>query len=107
MKIKRWIRDGYEGMAGVDTTELLLEQAGRAMDNAGVHEILGNIAFEGEDGRFFVGTVEFLISEANPEYIRDLQAEDELMAPSDSLVPDGDTRPDDDIENPGLPGSFS
>ena len=72
MKIKRWIRDGneeFEGQ-GLDDTEDILCAAGCLMDHAYSHEIVGEVLFEGEDGKFYVGTVEFVIAEANPDYAR-------------------------------------
>ena len=72
MKIKRWIRDGNEEFEkqGFDDTEDILCAAGCLMDHAYSHEIVGEVLFEGEDGKFYVGTVEFVIAEANPDYAR-------------------------------------
>ena len=73
MKIKRWIQDGNEGFSTQDVfhTETLLEAAGRLLDKAYSHEIVGPIMFEGEDGKMYVGTVEFCIAEANPDYVKE------------------------------------
>ena len=78
MKIKRWIRDGNEEFEkqGFDDTEDILCAAGRLLDNAYSHEIVGEVLFEGEDGKFYTGTVEFVIAEADPEYVKEALDED-------------------------------
>ena len=77
MKIKRWIRDGNEGLSaqGIGTQEELVENAGGALDSASSHDIMGEILFEGDDGKFYVGCVEFVISEANPDYVKEILSE--------------------------------
>ena len=79
IKIKRWLRDGNDGLGGEDQdiydSDSLLDAAGRALDKAYSHDIVGECVFEGEDGKFYVGCVEFVISEANPDYVRELLVE--------------------------------
>ena len=78
MKIKRWSRDGneeFEGQ-GLDDTEDILCAAGRLLDDACSHEIVGEVLFEGEDGKFYKGTVEFVIAEADPDYVREVLDEE-------------------------------
>ena len=79
MKIKKWLRDGNDGYLGkeVNDTNELLRRAGRALDQHYSHEIMGEILFEGEDGKMYVGCVEFIISEANPDYAKEVLEEDE------------------------------
>jgi hypothetical protein len=78
MKIKRWIEDGNDGLAEeVGTTEELLERAGAALDQHYSHEIMGEVLFEGEDGKVYVGTVEFVVAEANPDYVKMILEDDE------------------------------
>jgi len=78
MRIKRWIRDGGScesngfNSDGITTDDQLLSVAGRLLDKACSHEIVGEVLFEGEDGKMYVGTVEFIISEANPDYVKDV-----------------------------------
>jgi hypothetical protein len=72
MKIKRWISTGHLGEEPV-SEEDLLEQAGRLLDKSCSHEICGEVAFEGEDGKIYVGTVEFCIAEAADWYAKELQ----------------------------------
>lgn len=78
MKVKNWIRDGNEGFEeqGFDDTEDILCAAGRLLDAASSHEIVGEVLFEGEDGKFYVGTVEFVIAEADPEYVKEVLDEE-------------------------------
>ena len=71
MNIARWIKSGDENFAeqGLTTTEELLEAAGRLLDKSCSHEIVGEVLFVGSDGKTYVGTVEFVIAEANPSYV--------------------------------------
>ena len=73
MKVKNWIRDGNERFEaqGLDDTEDILCAAGRLLDDACSHEIVGEVLFEGEDGEFYTGKVEFVIAEADPEYVKE------------------------------------
>ena len=66
MKIKRFIREGelHEPVSEED----ILEQAGRLLDKSCSHEIVGEVVFEGEDGKIYVGTTEFCIGEASDSY---------------------------------------
>jgi len=81
MRIKKWLRDGNEGFGGpgqeVFHTETLLEAAGRLLDKSYSHDIVGEILFEGEDGKIYVGTVEFCIAEANPDYVKQIMEEED------------------------------
>ena len=77
MKIKRWILAGE--VPESDTTEELLQDAGRCLDKVNSFEIVGSILFEGEDGKYYVGEVEFVISEANPDYVKMCLEEEQEM----------------------------
>jgi len=70
MRIKKMICDGE--IDPVSTTEELLEQAARRLDKACSHDILGEVIFEGEDGKFYTCTVEAVIGEVNPEYLAEV-----------------------------------
>lgn len=74
LKIKKWLRSGVDGVDCGDTDDLL-DSAARALDKAYSHEIMGEILFEAEDGKIYCGCVEFHISEANPEYVKDALSE--------------------------------
>lgn len=76
MKISHWLKDGHSGLDDCKTEEELLEAAGTLLDKASSHDIVGEVLFEGEDGKMYVGTVEFMITEANPEYVLDVLAEE-------------------------------
>lgn len=79
MKITKWIRDGQDVLSaqGIDTTEDLKVAAGRCLDKACSHDIVGEVLFEGEDGKTYVGTVEFVITEAAPDYVAEVLANNE------------------------------
>jgi secreted trypsin-like serine protease len=85
LKIKKWIRGGHDDYDVKDTpdTDTLLEHAAGALDSACSWDIMGEIVFEGEDGKTYVGCVEFHISEGNPEYIKevmeDYESEQEVL----------------------------
>lgn len=53
------------------TEDELLEQAGRLMDKSYTHEILGEVVYLTEDGRWKVATVETHLGDAHPRYLRD------------------------------------
>jgi hypothetical protein len=71
MKIKEWIRTGNLGEEP-KTTEELLDLAGEILDDACSWDIVGECVFIGEDGKTYVGTVEFHIGEANPAYVEQI-----------------------------------
>lgn len=77
MKIKSWLRDGHHGLSkqDINNTEDLLAAAGRCLDKACSGDIMGEIVFEGEDGKTYVGNVEFVIMEANTEYVESVKQE--------------------------------
>ena len=79
MKIKKFIRGGIFGLHEEDIggTDQLLDIAGRALDKAYSHEIMGEVVFEGEDGKIYCGTVEYCISEAHPDYVKDVLSQEE------------------------------
>jgi hypothetical protein len=73
MKIKKWLRAGDENqLADAESTEEVLELAGQELDAACSEQILGECLFVGKNGKTYVGTVEFVITEANPEYVKDI-----------------------------------
>lgn len=78
--IKRFILDGDDGcLSECQTVQDILHITGRRLDKACVEDIVGSVLFEGVDGKFYVGNVEFEILEANPLYVagvlEDLAAE--------------------------------
>jgi len=71
VKIKKWLATGEIDMP-CKTTEDLLESACHLLDHACTPEILGEVLFVGSDGKTYVVTVEAVISEANPGYVKDV-----------------------------------
>ncbi len=76
LRIKKWLRTGNDSGHEKNTAQLL-ETAANALDAACASDIMGEIVFLGADGKYYVGTVEFVIGRANPAYIKDILAEDE------------------------------
>ena len=76
IKIKRWVRSGELNNSHT-TSEEVLDECGHVLDHNGACDILGDVLFEGEDGKYYVITVEAVISEAKPEYVKDILSEDE------------------------------
>lgn len=77
MKIKKWLRDG-NGESLEDLclhTEELIAVANRRMDKAYAQDIMGEVLFEGEDGKIYVGVTSFEIVEASPEYVKNVMEE--------------------------------
>lgn len=72
MIIKKWLIDPEFNKDECKTTNDLLNIAGRRLDKAYACDIVGDCVFEGEDGKNYVGTVEFVIEEADPDYIKSL-----------------------------------
>lgn len=71
--IEEWIYEGNEELSasGITDTDGLLQAAANALDNACSWDIVGPILFKGTDGEYYVGTVEFVISKANADYVAD------------------------------------
>lgn len=76
MKITKWIRDGIHGLSHVKDTAQLYEEASNALNGACSWDIMGTVVFEAEDGKTYVGNVEFDIGLINPDYLKQLQDED-------------------------------
>lgn len=76
MKITKWLRDGEHNLEdSCDHTDDLIDAACRLMDKAYAQDIVGEILFEGEDGKTYVGVTTFQILEASPEYVQDILEE--------------------------------
>jgi len=58
----------------------MMQQAGRLLDKSCSHEICGTVLFKATDGKYYAGTVEFVVSEANPDYVKDALAEQKAYA---------------------------
>ena len=77
LKIKKWLRSGEFDPESLATIQNILDDAGRMLDKAYSHDITGDCVFQGEDGKWYVGSVEFVVNRADPAYIKDLLTEDE------------------------------
>lgn len=76
VKIEKWLRCPFDqDKENIQTVEDLLDWAGRRLDAAYADEICGEVLFEGKDGKIYTGSVEFCVSEANPEYVKDVTKE--------------------------------
>lgn len=75
LKVKQWIRSGELNETNKDSKSIL-ENCGRLLDKTCAHDILGEVVFEGDDGKYYVVTVEASISEGNPAYIKDVLNEE-------------------------------
>lgn len=71
LEVKRWLRTG-ELDENHTLQDDILDDCGRLLDKAYSHEILGEVMFEATDGKIYVINVEAMISEANPEYVKDV-----------------------------------
>lgn len=79
MKILKWLRDGHHGVSSdCEDTDDLLNAAGRAMDKAYAQDIMGEIIFLGGDGKIYIGTVNFDVSEADAGYLEAVLEEEEI-----------------------------
>ena len=77
-KIRRFLRSGEIDAQTIETTDDLLEQAGELLDSSSAYEILGgDVLFEAEDGVMYVMTVEALIDVADPDYVKDVESDQE------------------------------
>jgi hypothetical protein len=74
LKVKKWVRNGE--LEKCRTQEQILEQCGRALDANCAYDILGDVLFQATDGKYYTVTVEAVVSPANPEYVKDILAED-------------------------------
>ena len=71
MEIEKWILDGNDCLSeDVKDTDTLLSVASQNLDAACSWDIMGPILFKGKDGEYYVGTVDFVISKAAPEYVK-------------------------------------
>ena len=75
-KIVKWLESGVfdqpEIPGGTPTTiGQLLDEAGEVLDEECAGEILGpGVLFQAEDGKWYTASVEVVVTEANPEWVR-------------------------------------
>ena len=76
MKIIKWIESGVfdqpelpGGLPG--SVGHLLDEAGEILDESCASEIIGpGVLFQAEDGKWYTASVEVVVTEANPEWVR-------------------------------------
>lgn len=74
LRVKKWICTGE--LSACKTEKEIIEQCGRLLDRNCSGEILGEVLFKATNGKYYVVTVEAVIEEANPEYVKDALAND-------------------------------
>jgi hypothetical protein len=70
LRVKKWITNG-EVNPKAKTQDEILESCGNLLDASCSHDILGEVMFKATNGKHYVVTVEAVIAEANPEYVKD------------------------------------
>ena len=75
--IEEWIQDGNEGFCsqGLETVDDLLTAAGRLLDSACSYDIVGPVLFKTAAGKYYTGNVQFVIEEADADYVEEVKAE--------------------------------
>lgn len=70
--VKKWIATGELNEKNRKQADIL-DECGRLLDKSCSSEILGEVLFKGTDGKYYCICVEAIISEANPEYVKDFK----------------------------------
>ena len=82
LTITKWLKAGE--LSGPDwNIRDLLESLGNLLDRSRSHDIFGDIIFEAEDGVTYVATVEGVIAQANPDYVKEILIQDALTEEED------------------------
>ena len=86
IKVKRFISKGELDGKEKDSAAIL-DSCCDLLDNCESHEILGQVLFEGQDGKFYTVTVEAVIGPASKAYVRQVltEAEDGQDASAEAL----------------------
>lgn len=71
LKVKRWIQTGNLDHKHKHEDDIL-DDCGRLLDKAYSHEIIGDVVFQATNSKYYVITVEAVISRCAPEYLHDL-----------------------------------
>jgi hypothetical protein len=74
IRVKHWIRSGELNPRN-RTQASVMEECGRLLDKNCTTDILGDVLIQATDGKHYVITVEAVIQEANPEYVKDVKNE--------------------------------
>jgi hypothetical protein len=73
--VKKWICSGKLDPSN-NTIEDVLVNCARCLDKNCAHDILGDVVFLGDNGKYYSITVEAVIHEADMDYVKDLISED-------------------------------
>lgn len=104
-KIHDIICEGELDLVDCGCVEGILNEAGRALDKACSHDICGTVLFRDKAGKFHVGTVEFVISPANPDYVVDeLAGNYGECLKCRSIHPEASLLPYESVETTGVLG---
>ena len=58
-------------MENCTTVENVLRKAAMCLDGAAAYEIVGDCLFQADDGKYYCGHVEFVLDEADDDYVRE------------------------------------
>ena len=75
MTVAEIIQDGEIALTKGMTVDEILEMCCDNLDSACSWEIQGQILFKGSDGKWYTITTESIIAEANPDFVKDVLAE--------------------------------
>jgi hypothetical protein len=76
VRVQEVVRGGELEIEPGMTFEEIVELSCPLLDDANTWEICGEVLFLGDDGRYYVGTVEFSIGPGNASYVEDALKED-------------------------------
>jgi len=76
-KVKKWIRRDDRFPSDTENMSDIIGAAARALEKSCSWDIVGECVFLGEDDQYYVGTVEFVVGIANPDYIKELLEEND------------------------------
>jgi hypothetical protein len=74
LRVEQWLYSGClsSGVERVGVSfDEVLSDAGRLLDQGDACEIVGEVLFQGTDGQWYTLTVEAVIAQADPDYVRD------------------------------------
>jgi hypothetical protein len=100
LKIKRWIKSGE--LTGAEDVSDVLEQVGNILDHGCVWDNIGDVIFEAADGVTYVVTIEGMISQADPDYVKEILAQDAERISGDFDLSDGGVIEGPSREDPAI-----
>jgi len=84
IKVKRFVSKGELDGTEKDSAAIL-DSCCNLLDNCESHEILGQVLFEGQDGKFYTVTVEAVIGPASKDFARQVMDEAAEKAEEEAL----------------------